>query len=78
MAAETGAGVWPGFRSQMPGSVGVAQMSVKNRWEFAYFGRSRGSARCRTRKQNSFLTRMLVVLGSSDAGGLGKMPVVTG
>jgi hypothetical protein len=78
MAVETGAGVWPGFRSQMPGSVGVARMAVKNRWEFKYFGRSRGSAPRWTKNQNSFLTRMLVVLGSSEAGGLGIMPVVKG
>jgi len=78
MAAETGAGVWPGFRSQMPGSLGVARMAVKNRWEFKYFGRSRGIVWRRTKKQNSFLTRMLVVLGSSEASGLGIMPVVTG
>jgi hypothetical protein len=78
MAAETGVRVWPGFRSQMPGSVGVAQAAVKNRWEFKYFGRSSGNDRHRMKKQSSILRRLLVVLGGSETVGLGIVPVVTG
>ena len=54
MAAETGAGVWPGFRSQMPGSLGISQMAAKNRWEFKYFGRSRGISRRRIKSRTLF------------------------
>ena len=78
MAAESGAAGRQRFRSLMPESVSLAPMALKNQREFKHFGQSRGIAARRATEQSFFLPRRLVVLGRSEAGGLGGMPVVTG
>jgi len=54
LAAESGDEDSPGFRSQMPGSRGMAQMTLKNPKEFQHFGRLRGIASRHASKQSFF------------------------